>query len=116
MIGMSFLSFLTLLVLGLISSVVLHSLFRYRILSGGDGFLSQWIAGYIGGWLGSPVFGHWGVQFGGIHLGPAVLGAFVAPFIVTAMFKASVLAVAPRSGVTVSGVDAASPFAMRKAS
>lgn len=45
MIGMNFAAFLTLLVLGFVSSVVLHFLIRYRMLNGLDGFLSKWISG-----------------------------------------------------------------------
>ena len=45
MIGMNFTPFLTLLVVGVIASFVLHSLVRYRVLFGVDGFLSKWIAG-----------------------------------------------------------------------
>ena len=88
MIGMSFTAFLTLLVLGLISSFVLHVLVRYRMLAGFDGFMSKWIAGWIGGWLGSPVFGYWGIHVGSLYIIPAVLGAFTGSFLVAEVFRA----------------------------
>jgi hypothetical protein len=77
MIGMNLSTFLTLLVLGLISSLVLHVLVRYRMLAGLDGFICKWITAWIGGWFGSPVFGHWGAHMGNLYLTPAALGAFV---------------------------------------
>ncbi len=43
LIGMSFLSFLILLILSAIAAAVLHWVFRYRLCSGIDGFLGQWI-------------------------------------------------------------------------
>ena len=48
MIGMNFPEFVALLILSLIASVVVHYLFRYRHLEGFDGFLSKWVAGWIG--------------------------------------------------------------------
>src|SRR5579863_8801538 len=88
MIGMSFSAFLTLLVLGLISSFVLHVLVRYRMLAGFDGFMSKWIAGWIGGWLGSSEFGFWGIHVGSLYIIPSLLGAFAGSFLVTAVFRA----------------------------
>lgn len=48
MIGMSFGSFLTLLILGFIAAIVMHSAIRYRALEA-NGFVAKWIAGWIGG-------------------------------------------------------------------
>lgn len=48
MIGMSFASFRSLLILGIIASIVLHLIVRYKMLSGFDGFMNKWIAGWIG--------------------------------------------------------------------
>lgn len=90
MIGMGFPAFLTLLVLGFISSLVFHVLAEYRVLTGVDGFFCKWIAGWIGGWLGSPVLGHWGsIHAGSLYLIPAILGAFSGSFLMVALFKAS---------------------------
>ena len=48
MIGMSFASFRSLLILGIIASIALHLIVRYKMLSGFDGFMNKWIAGWIG--------------------------------------------------------------------
>jgi len=89
MIGMTFLEFGVLLIAGLISAAVLHYAVCYRFLTGLDGLLGKWIAGWFGAWLGSPVFGHWfePVKFRHVYLIPA-LGAFVGSFAITAMGKA----------------------------
>jgi len=88
MIGMAFPMFLTLLVIGFISSVVLHAFVGYRVLNGFDGFLSKWALAWIGAWLGSPVLGHWGGYLAGVYIIPALVGAFVAPFLMTAGLRA----------------------------
>jgi uncharacterized membrane protein YeaQ/YmgE (transglycosylase-associated protein family) len=93
MIGMSFAEFGVLLILGIISSLVLHYAVRYRVLAGGDGFVAKWIMGWVGGWLGSPVLGHWftGINVGHVYIIPALIGAFVGSFMLTAMWKAAML-------------------------
>jgi uncharacterized membrane protein YeaQ/YmgE (transglycosylase-associated protein family) len=92
MIGMSFLSFLTLLILGLIAAIAVHSIIRYRMLNGVDGFLAKWIGGWIGAWLGSPVLGHWWVQVQSVYLIPALIGAFVGAFSFVVLTKANAVA------------------------
>lgn len=117
MIGMAFPAFLTLLALGLISAVLWHVVFRYRVLPGPDGLLGKWVVAWIGGWLGSPVFGHWSMQIGSLYFIPAVLGAFLAPFMVTAALRSITMRitemprreVAPQAGIS-------SQFDLRKAS
>jgi uncharacterized membrane protein YeaQ/YmgE (transglycosylase-associated protein family) len=118
MIGMNFSAFLTLLVLGLISSLVLHLVIRYRMLTGFDAFMGKWIAGWVGGWLGSPVFGHWGVHVGNLYLIPAVLGAFAGSLLFTLAFRAlaSTTTVVPRPDVVISQTSTASKLEMKKAS
>jgi uncharacterized membrane protein YeaQ/YmgE (transglycosylase-associated protein family) len=90
MIGMDFWAFLVLLVAALIAAVVLHYLVCYRFLEGFEGFLGKLGAGWLGAWLGSPVFGHWfeQVKLAGIYLIPALLGAFAGAFALTATWKA----------------------------
>lgn len=92
MIAMNFGSFLSLLILGIIASIVLHLVVNYRMLRGFDGFMNKWIAGWIGAWLGSPVLGHWGPSVTHIYIIPALLGAFVGAFLVTAAAKVTALA------------------------
>jgi uncharacterized membrane protein YeaQ/YmgE (transglycosylase-associated protein family) len=88
MIGIGFSVFATLVVLGFITSFALHVLLRYRVLAGFDGFVFTLIAGWFGGWLGSAVFGHWGMHMGNFYIVPAVLGTFSVPFLATAAFRA----------------------------
>lgn len=92
MIGMGFGSFLTLLILGLIAAAVLHYAFRYRMLSGIDGFLAKWIVGWVAAWISSPVLGHWAFQISGVYVIPGIIGAFAGAFLAVASVKANAVA------------------------
>ena len=74
MIGMSFLSFLGLLIIAAVVSVVMYYAFQIRLAAG---YWLQLIVSWVGAWLGSPVFGHWiePVRVWEIYIIPAVLGA-----------------------------------------
>ena len=100
MIGMSFAEFVILAIAGLISALVVHNGLRYRFLEGGEGFLCSWIAGWVGAWIGSPVFGHWFevIKYQNIYLLPALLGAFISSFLVTASWRAAERASATSPG------------------
>jgi len=100
MIGISFTSFLVLLVAGVIAAVVIHYILRYRILEGFDGFLGKCIAGWVGAWLGSPVVGHWfeRVKLAGIYVIPALVGASAVAFSIVAVAKMATKACLPKSG------------------
>jgi len=89
MIGMSFNSFLTLLVTSGIVAFLVHYVARYRMVSGAEGFFGKWIVGWLGGWLGSPVLGHWWetLKYEGIYLVPAFLGALAAVFTAVLLVK-----------------------------
>ncbi len=90
MIGMNFRALLILFVAALIAAGVLHYVIRYRFLDGFDGFVGKCVAGWVGAWLGSPVLGHWfeRAKLANVYLIPALLGAFVGTFVVTATGKA----------------------------
>jgi uncharacterized membrane protein YeaQ/YmgE (transglycosylase-associated protein family) len=90
MIGMNFRALLILFVAALIAAGVVHYVIRYRFLDGFDGFVGKCIAGWVGAWLGSPVLGHWfeRAKLANVYLIPALLGAFVGAFVVTATGKA----------------------------
>jgi uncharacterized membrane protein YeaQ/YmgE (transglycosylase-associated protein family) len=103
MIGMSFASFLTLLILGLIAAICIHVIIGYRMFSGVDGFFAKWIGGWIGAWLGGPVLGHWWFQIQAVYIIPALVGAFVGAFAWVALAKAM---------SRVSPVEAAKPSAV----
>ena len=77
MIGMDFGSFLVLLVISALISAVLHFGFKYYVRPGLVSFFSKVVIGWIGAWLGSPVFGHWfgGVNIKEVYIIPAILGS-----------------------------------------
>lgn len=77
MIGMDFVSFIILLVISIVVSAVLHFVLKYYTRPGIYSFISKVIFGWIGAWLGSPVFGHWfeGWNYEGVYIIPAVLGS-----------------------------------------
>lgn len=113
MIGMSFASFVTLLILGFIAAIIMHSAVRYRMVAGIDGFFAKWIAGWIGAWLGSPVLGHWWFNLQNVYIIPALIGAFVGAFSLTFLAKVSAVA-----SVSVTKTEATAPVTemLRKAS
>lgn len=78
MIGMSFLSFFILLIISVAVSAILHFGLKFYIRPGFVSFLSKTVFGWIGAWLGSPVFGHWfeGLAYENIYIIPAILGSF----------------------------------------
>jgi uncharacterized membrane protein YeaQ/YmgE (transglycosylase-associated protein family) len=88
MIGMSFLSFLLLLVIGVIVAVVLHYGFRYRFLEGLDAVFAKVVMGWLGAWLGSPVLGHWSYKFENVYVIPAILGSITAVMLNVVGWKA----------------------------
>ncbi len=77
MIGMCFASFLVLLIISLVVSGTLHYGFKYYVRAGTVSFLSKVVIGWIGAWLGSPVFGHWweGLNYLQVYYVPAILGS-----------------------------------------
>lgn len=79
MIGISFISFIILLVISIVVSAIIHFLFKYYVRPGIYSFISKVILGWIGAWLGSPVFGYWfeGINYEGVYIIPAILGSFV---------------------------------------
>jgi uncharacterized membrane protein YeaQ/YmgE (transglycosylase-associated protein family) len=78
MIGMSFLSFLLLLVISVIVAAIMHYSMGYRFLEGRGAYLAKVAIGWLGGWLGSPVLGYWSARFQNVYLIPAILGTITA--------------------------------------
>jgi uncharacterized membrane protein len=78
MVGVNFESFLTLLIIGIVVAAVFHWILKYRIIPGTDAVLGEVAVAWLGGWLGSPVLGHWLWKIGDIYVVPAILGAIVA--------------------------------------
>ena len=55
MLGMSLLSFLVLLAIGVVVAAVFHFVLRYRFLEGLDSFFGKIAVGWLGGWLSSSI-------------------------------------------------------------
>ena len=74
MIGMGFMSFVWLLIIAVVVSVVMYYALQIRLKAG---YWAQLTVSWIGAWLGSPVFGHWfeSVRLEKIYIIPAILGA-----------------------------------------
>jgi uncharacterized membrane protein YeaQ/YmgE (transglycosylase-associated protein family) len=50
---------------------------KYYVIPGLASYFSKIVIGWIGAWLGSPVFGHWwaGVNYQQVYIIPAILGS-----------------------------------------
>lgn len=79
MIGMDFISFLILLIISVVVSGILHFVFKYYIVPGWGSYFSKVLIGWVGAWLGSPVFGHWwvGLNYKEVYIVPAILGSLL---------------------------------------
>ena len=86
---MNFTSLLMLLIVRAIVAPVCHWILRYRFLEGVDSFLAKVAVGWVGGWLGSPVLGHWLWKIQSVYLVPAILGAITAIHLTVLCWKAS---------------------------
>jgi uncharacterized membrane protein YeaQ/YmgE (transglycosylase-associated protein family) len=79
MIGMNFISFLILLIISIVVSGVLHFVVKIYIIPGWRSYASKVLIGWIGAWLGSPVFGYWphplSLNYQEVWIVPAILGA-----------------------------------------
>ena len=77
MFGLGFMSFFILLVISVVVSAVMHYGFKFYVRPGLVSFFSKVIIGWIGAWLGSPIFGHWweGVNYEDVYIIPAILGS-----------------------------------------
>jgi hypothetical protein len=82
LIGMSFPSFLVLLIVSAIAAAFIHWGLRYRLFDGWEGFVGQWMVAWVGAWLGPAVIGHWfdSVMVSNIYLVPALLGGLAGAF------------------------------------
>lgn len=78
MIGMDFFAFMILLVISVVVSVILQYVMMMEVRPGLESLLGKIIWGWIGAWLGSPVFGYWfpGFNYGDVYIIPAILGSF----------------------------------------
>jgi len=77
MIGISFGGFIILLGIALLVSLILHYIVKYFVRKDLYSFFGELVIAWIGGWLGSPVIGHWpnGWVYDKVYFIPAFLGA-----------------------------------------
>lgn len=87
MIGMNFVSFLVLLVISIAVSLVLHYALKLHVRTGFVSFLGTVVWGWIGAWLGSPVFGYWAFHYESVYIIPAVLGSFALILLMVDLVK-----------------------------
>jgi uncharacterized membrane protein YeaQ/YmgE (transglycosylase-associated protein family) len=57
------------------ASLILHYVLKVRVRAGFVSYLGTVVWGWIGAWLGSPVFGHWAFAYQEVYIIPAILGA-----------------------------------------
>ncbi len=76
---MSILSFLIIAIIVVIIAAVAEKLSPFSMPGSWAGLL---IAGFIGEWIGSVIFGPWGPTVLGVSLIPALVGSFIIIFIV----------------------------------
>lgn len=100
MLGMSFLSFLILTLIGAVVAVAYHYVIRYRFLDGNDALVGKLIVGWLGAWLGSPILGHWLWKVENVYIVPAILGAIVAIHLIVLTGKALAKLATMRPAVT----------------
>jgi uncharacterized membrane protein YeaQ/YmgE (transglycosylase-associated protein family) len=91
MIGMNFISFLILLIISVVISGILHFAFKYYIIPGWWSYLSKVLIGWVGAWLGSPVFGYWwqGLNYEEVYIVPAILGCLLFSIFAVDLIKTS---------------------------
>jgi uncharacterized membrane protein YeaQ/YmgE (transglycosylase-associated protein family) len=89
MIGIDFVAFLILLIISVIVSLILHFVLKTQVRAGFESFVGKVIWGWIGAWLGSPVFGYWftGWNYHGVYIIPAILGSFALPVLMIDLVK-----------------------------
>ena len=72
---MEYEGFLTLLVISVVVSGILHYGVKFYVTAGTWSFIAKCVVGYVGATLGAYFFGSWGPSFGGVNIIPAILGS-----------------------------------------
>ncbi len=72
---MGFEGFLTLLVISVVVSGILHYGVKFYVTAGTWSFIAKCVVGYVGAMFGGYFFGSWGYSFGGVSIIPAALGS-----------------------------------------
>jgi len=89
MIGMDFVAFVILLIISIIVSLILQFVLKAQVRPGFESFVGKVIWGWIGAWLGSPVFGCWfpGWNYHEVYYIPAILGSFALVILMIDLVK-----------------------------
>jgi uncharacterized membrane protein YeaQ/YmgE (transglycosylase-associated protein family) len=92
MIGMDFISFVILLIISAVVSAILHYGLNYYVMPGFWSFCSKVVLGWVGAWLGSPIFGYWPhrfpvLQYENIWFIPAILGSLAVLLVAVDLAK-----------------------------
>jgi len=89
MIGMDFISFIILLIIAVVTAYFLHYILKLYVVPGFWSFVCKVIIGWIGAWLGSPVFGYWfsTINYQNIYIIPAILGALALQILIVDIVK-----------------------------
>jgi uncharacterized membrane protein YeaQ/YmgE (transglycosylase-associated protein family) len=99
MIGMTFASFVALLVIGAVCALFLDGILRPRFLGKGQDYLCQLIVGWLGAWIGSAVVGHWGgmIPTTNIYLLPGIVSSLAAIYLLIELVRIVETLLAPLS-------------------
>jgi uncharacterized membrane protein YeaQ/YmgE (transglycosylase-associated protein family) len=83
MIGMSFLSFLIILIISIVFSLLIHYWGKIQPVKGSRGLLNKICLGWIGGWIGPAVFGNWfeAIKLWDVYIIPAIIGSVVVIYL-----------------------------------
>lgn len=84
---MGFESFLTLLVISVVVSGILHYSVKLYVTAGTWSFVAKCVVGYVGALSGAYFFGSWGYSYAGISVFPAILGSAATVIIVIDVVK-----------------------------
>ena len=97
MIGMTFQSFVSLLLISAVCASIVHSMLRLTVLYRSEAYLAEWIIGWLGAWIGSSVVGHWGWMIPGsdVYLVPAALASIASIYLMAASFKSMEMLLMP---------------------
>jgi len=89
MVGIDFTNFLILLTISVVASATLHFGFDYHITPGMSSLFSKVAIGWVGGLLGSMIWGPWweGPIYGQVYYVPAILGCLALLVVVVNLVK-----------------------------
>ncbi len=73
--NMDFTGFLTLLIIAVVVSAILHYGVKFYVTEGLWSFISKSVVGYVGALIAPTFFGNWGTSYGGVAVIPAILGS-----------------------------------------